>query len=86
MTACTHGKADGHAEWGPDRSYSGHSRLQQAVPVAAALARHGPGPAGVGVGARGLGRARIVVCHRRRHVGGRTTSPSVEVGSEAGGG
>lgn len=63
----------------------GHSRLQQAVPVAAALARHGPGPAGVGVSAGGLGRPRIAVCHRRRHVGGRTAAPSVEAGSEAGG-
>lgn len=70
----------------PDRIYFGHSRLQQAVPVAATLTRHGPGPAGIGVGAGGLGRPRIAVCHRRRHVGGRTTSPSVEVDSVAGGG
>jgi hypothetical protein len=68
----------------PRRGWFGHSRLQQDVPVTAALAGHRPGPAGVGVGAGAGARARAAV-QRGGHVRGRTASPSVELGFEAGG-
>lgn len=59
-----------------------HSRLRQAVPVAAALAGQGPGPAGVGVGAHGGGGAAR---EPGRHAGGRVAPLGLETGFQAGG-
>lgn len=64
------------------RGWQAHSRLHQAVSVTAALAGQGPGPAGVSVGAHGR---RGAVSQHGGHVRGRTTSLSIEFGSEAGG-